>query len=182
MKKNLANYITASRVVIAIVLLFEPSISPFFIVLYTLGGFTDMIDGFIARKLRTESILGSKLDTLADLFFGLIIVKVLFQYANLFFIIWFFIIAFLKILAITIHAIKFKQFVILHTYLNKTMGLLLFLSVYIMGSHYISIYFIITCALGIITALEEILLSLTSNQLYLDRKSFFIKENINRKI
>ena len=40
-----------------------------FYALYTVAGFSDMIDGAVARKTDTVSELGSKLDTIADIVF-----------------------------------------------------------------------------------------------------------------
>ena len=65
----MANIITCIRIICSIVLIFvEPFSIPFF-TLYLLAGFTDMIDGTIARKTATVSEFGSKLDTAADIFF-----------------------------------------------------------------------------------------------------------------
>lgn len=50
-------------------MLFFPVFSPFFFVFYLLAGFSDMIDGKIARKTNTASEFGAKLDTVADLIF-----------------------------------------------------------------------------------------------------------------
>ena len=40
-----------------------------FYALYTVAGFSDMIDGAVARKTDTVSELGSKLDAIADIVF-----------------------------------------------------------------------------------------------------------------
>ena len=69
MRKNTANIITGFRIVFSIVMLFFPVFSPLFFVFYLLAGFTDMIDGTIARKTNTASEFGAKLDTFADLLF-----------------------------------------------------------------------------------------------------------------
>lgn len=67
MRKNTANIITGSRIVFSIVMLFFPVFSPLFFVFYLLAGFSDTIDGTIARKTNTASEFGAKLDTVADL-------------------------------------------------------------------------------------------------------------------
>ena len=71
MKGNVqvANAITSMRILCSIALLFCPACSTVFYVLYIGAGFTDMIDGTIARKTNTVSELGSKLDTIADFVF-----------------------------------------------------------------------------------------------------------------
>ena len=72
MKKQIANLITAFRMVCSMGMLFCPVFSGWFYGLYLLGGMTDMIDGTIARKTGSVSELGAKLDTAADLSFVLV--------------------------------------------------------------------------------------------------------------
>lgn len=67
--KNMANIITGCRILCSILLLFVPAFSPTFYILYSVSGFTDMIDGAIARKTNTASEFGSRLDTIADIAF-----------------------------------------------------------------------------------------------------------------
>ena len=56
----MANFVTVLRIILSIAMLFCPAFSPAFYVLYLLAGFTDMIDGAIARKTHTESDFGSR--------------------------------------------------------------------------------------------------------------------------
>ena len=65
----MANIITGCRILCSIFLLFVPAFSHAFYVLYLAAGFTDMIDGTIARKTNTASEFGSRLDTIADIIF-----------------------------------------------------------------------------------------------------------------
>ena len=67
--RNLANIITASRILLTIVMIFLPTLSSEFMIVYSLAGISDVLDGFIARKTKTVSKLGSKLDSVADLTF-----------------------------------------------------------------------------------------------------------------
>ena len=60
MKKHLANIVTASRIMVSIVLLFFDATSLPFYITYLLCGFSDMIDGTIARKTNSVSDFGSK--------------------------------------------------------------------------------------------------------------------------
>ncbi|MGX8773452.1 MAG: CDP-alcohol phosphatidyltransferase family protein, partial [Bacillota bacterium] len=63
----MANIITGIRIVCSIALLFVPVFSSGFYALYLIAGFSDMIDGIVARKTGTASDFGSKLDTVADI-------------------------------------------------------------------------------------------------------------------
>ena len=69
MKKQAANFITLNRIFGSILLLFFPVFSLGFYILYLFCGFTDMVDGTIARKTNTESAFGARLDTVADFVF-----------------------------------------------------------------------------------------------------------------
>ncbi len=63
----MANIIRGIRIVLSVALLFCPALSPTFYALYIVAGFSDMIDGAVARKTGTVSEFGSKLDTVADI-------------------------------------------------------------------------------------------------------------------
>ena len=65
----MANIITGCRILCSIFLLFVPAFSSTFYILYLVAGFTDMIDGPIARKTNTANEFGSRLDTIADIVF-----------------------------------------------------------------------------------------------------------------
>ena len=69
--ERMANIITSCRILCSILLLFFPAFSPAFYVLYWLAGFTDVIDGIVARsnKNRSDSAkaFGIQIDSLSDL-------------------------------------------------------------------------------------------------------------------
>ena len=69
MIKNVANILTGFRILSSILLLCFPVFSEAFYSIYLLCGFSDMIDGTIARKTNSASELGAKMDTVADLVF-----------------------------------------------------------------------------------------------------------------
>lgn len=77
MKKHLANIVSLSRVAGAIALFFFNTISTPFLIIYVLCGFTDLIDGPIARKTNSTSPLGATLDTVGDVATYLALTKVL---------------------------------------------------------------------------------------------------------
>lgn len=66
-----ANYLTVSRIliipVIVVLLLFEGKLVSFITALiFSIASITDWMDGYIARKQQTVSVLGKFLDPLAD--------------------------------------------------------------------------------------------------------------------
>ena len=69
MIKYIANIVTSCRILGSALLLVCPAISIEFYVIYIICGFSDMIDGTIARKTNSTGDLGAKIDTAADLVF-----------------------------------------------------------------------------------------------------------------
>lgn len=129
MRKKLANVITNFRIICSVCLLFCPVFSGVFYFMYLFCGITDMVDGTIARKTNTVSELGARLDTAADMvFIAVCFVKIL-PLMNLpvWLWIWIAVIAAMKIGIIVWGFISSKKLISLHTRLNKTTGILLFL-------------------------------------------------------
>ncbi len=123
-RKNIANIFSLSRLVFSIFLFFKPLFSPWFFTLYILCGVSDVLDGFLARKLRIESRFGKHFDSFCDFFFILVCVYKIYGFVftdkTIFLLIT--VIFILKLISF----LKFKN---LHTFANKISGLLLFLSV-----------------------------------------------------
>ena len=114
---------------LSVALLFCPALSPLFYGLYLAAGFSDMIDGAVARKTGTVSELGSRLDSLADtVFVAVCLVKllpVLDVPAWLY--VWTAVIAMIKLVNIVIGYIRQKEFIAVHSIINKVTGGLLFI-------------------------------------------------------
>ena len=129
MKKHIANILTGFRILGSMLLLFVPVFSGAFDCGYLLCGFTDMIDGTVARLTNSASRFGEKLDTAADIVF---VTAALIKFLpNLPIPQWLWIwgvgIAAVKIGNILLGYVFQKEFTALHTVLNKVTGLLLFL-------------------------------------------------------
>ena len=129
MKKHIANIITGSRIIFSLPFLFIPLPSVWFYVLYLFCGFSDMIDGAIARKAGAVSKFGARLDTVSDFVFMFVctvkIVPILNISVGLW--IWIALIALIKILNIALVLIRKKKLISIHSVLNKITGLALFL-------------------------------------------------------
>ena len=159
--RYIPNFLSSLRIILSLLLFYLDPTRLYFLLIYISCGITDILDGFIARKINATSEFGSKLDSFADM---IIIFVILFKFVptmdlNKMMIFWLIGIAILKLLCILIVFIRFNQFGMVHTYMNKLTGLLI----------YIYIIFIFAS----ITALEEILIDLTMKSLELDRKSYF---------
>ena len=163
--ERMANIITSCRILCSIVLLFFPTFSPAFYVLYCLAGFTDMIDGAVARKTDTVSEFGSSLDTIADTVLAAIcLIKLL---PNLTIPIWLWIwigtIAGIKVTNIIVGFIVQKKFVAEHTIINKITGAVLFILPLTLPLIDLNYSGIVICVIATFAALHEGHLIMTKN-------------------
>ena len=128
MKKALANNITIIRIVCSIALLFCPVFSSAFYTMYLTAGFSDMVDGWVARRTHTASELGAKLDTIADVVFVIVCLVKLLPVLDIpvWLYVWIGILALIKIINIISGFVVQKRFVAVHSTMNKVTGLLLF--------------------------------------------------------
>ncbi len=160
----LADILTLMRVVCGVMILFFPAFSGWFYGLYLWGGFTDAIDGTVARKMNTAGKNGEKLDTAADIiFFGAVIAKIVLSYA---FPSWvtagIIIIAAIKCLSIFMGLFRHRRFIAVHSILNKVTGIILFAIPLIIGCPQAEIIltavFIIALITAAAAAFEELIL------------------------
>ena len=129
MKKHIANIITGSRIVLSLPLLFISLSSAWFYALYLLCGFTDMIDGTVARKTKSASEFGARLDTVSDFVFMTVALIKFVPYLRIsvWLWIWIGVIAMMKLGNAVWGFVRTKKLISPHTVLNKVMGLLLYL-------------------------------------------------------
>lgn len=151
----LANIITSCRIILSVIMLFFPAFSTVFYSLYLTAGFTDMIDGTVARKLGTNSEFGAKLDTFADMVFVAVVAYKLYPLIKITKAIWIGLIAVIKVINLIYGFMVQKQFVSVHTIANKITGFMLFifpLTLPIVNIRYTSI---VVCAMATFAALQE---------------------------
>ncbi|MBO5165602.1 MAG: CDP-alcohol phosphatidyltransferase family protein [Lachnospiraceae bacterium] len=133
-KKNIPNYITVLRIVGTVCLLFLEPLSLEFYIIYTLSGFSDVVDGYIARKWKLTSEFGAKLDSIADLlFYAVMVLKILpLLIKKLPLGVWIAVgvVLLIRAAAYIVAAFKYKSFASLHTYMNKMTGAGVFLLPY----------------------------------------------------
>ena len=119
------------RIVGAISLVFFDVVSVTFWVVYFACGISDMLDGYLARKLRCESKTGALLDSLVDLVFVVCccykLIPVLAFPKWLW--IWGGVIVAIKAINQISALVRYKKFHFPHTIANKVTGALLFLGV-----------------------------------------------------
>ena len=129
MKKHIANIITGSRIVFSLPLLFIPLSSAWFYGFYLLCGFTDMIDGTVARRTNSASEFGARLDTVSDFVFMIVALIKFVPHLHIpvWLWIWIGVIAMMKLGNAVWGFVRTKELISPHTVLNKITGLLLFL-------------------------------------------------------
>ena len=157
MTKHLANIFTGFRICGSILLLFFPNFSVAFYITYILCGFSDMIDGTIARRTNSASRFGSQRDTIADFIFLVVSLFKLLPAINLpgWLWIWSGMIAVIKISNIIWGYVSQKQFISFHTMMNKVTGLLLFLWPLTIPFGEMKYIAIAVCSVATISAIQE---------------------------
>lgn len=170
--KHLANGITASRFVFAGLLLWTEPFSAFFWAWYLCGGVSDFLDGPVARKLYQQSETGAELDSAADFLFILCVGVAVVRSAV--FPVWMLIcaliIALVRLAAYGVGYYRYHTFSALHTVLNKVTGALLFAFPVLYRLLGRSMAFWIICGVAFVSAAEELILTIRSEELDRDRK------------
>ena len=131
MLRHIPNIITSLRFLgAACLLLCNPSGAAFWVI-YGLCGLSDMMDGYLARRLHAESKTGSVLDSVADICFIACCVIGLLPVIRIPTWLWIWAggIVVIKLVNQVLALIVCKGFCFPHTAANKLTGLLLFLSV-----------------------------------------------------
>lgn len=128
MKKYLANIVTSSRIIGAIILFMCNDFSNLYLGCYIYCGFTDFIDGPIARKTGSASSLGAALDTIGDVLTYLSFVKILVMQGLIppWLLIWLGTNIVFGFVAAFFALKKFNKFYLPHTYLGKGLGAFIF--------------------------------------------------------
>lgn len=114
--KNVANYISISRIIMSIILLVTEIFSITFYIIYIYCGISDMLDGFIARKSKNESKIGARLDSASDIIFVIVAMIKILPILNLTngIMIWVVFIVFIKIVNVICSYIYYKKIVLQH--------------------------------------------------------------------
>ncbi len=153
----MANALTICRIVLCAALLMPGAFSLPFFVIYVLAGLTDMLDGFIARKTGTESELGARLDSIADLVLAIVcLLKILPAIdVPVWLWVWVAAIALVKAANVVSGLVVEKRLIMPHTIANKIAGLTSFLVPLIIPLFGITAPAIIACTAATFAAVQE---------------------------
>ncbi len=168
----LPNVITCIRIVFSLFLFTIVPHTMNFWVIYIVCGMTDVCDGYLARKWDVSSKKGALLDSIADLLF---IIALLYAFIpeialKSWMLIWIIIIAVIRILSILVGIFKYRTLAFIHTYGNKLSGLLLFYFPIFLKVTGLKTTVIVICTVAIISAIEELVIMISSKSLDRDRK------------
>lgn len=180
--KQIPNAITILRMLLTVALCFLLARPVAFIVVYLLCGATDVLDGWLARRLRVVSPLGAKLDSAADLlFFGasMVALAYLLRRTSAGYVgVLLGIVVAVRAANLIITRRRFAQWGILHTLGNKLAGLLLFLSipVCIWRGGFPAWVTIPLFAVALLSSVDELLVLLTRDVYDPDAKGLLFRQ------
>jgi len=157
----MANVLTAIRILCGVLIQCFPTFSGWYYGLYLLGGFTDAIDGTVARKTGEASAFGAKFDTAADFLFTLAMAFKILRTVSFpaWLLIWIMLIAAGKIACHLVGYFRYHDFKTVHSILNKVCGGATFTVPLLIGcdyAHQIKTVAVITvCVLATVAAFAE---------------------------
>lgn len=155
--KNIANYISISRIIMSIALIITKTFSIPFYILYMFCGISDMLDGYLARKYKATSEKGAQIDSIADIVFILVsMIKILpvLNFSKLVYM-WTITIAIIKIYNFIWGYVYYKRLVMPHTIANKITGFMLFAVPLIIRYVDVVILETIICTVATFVAIQE---------------------------
>ena len=171
------NILTAFRIVGSLCLLFfrPPSLS--FYILYSLCGFSDVLDGWIARSTGTTSELGAKLDSIADLLFYFVMVMGIMPVLIDILPVWLWaatgVVVLLRLASYLTAAIKYGRFASMHTYMNKVTGAAMFTMPYCLLAPCAVALCAVICLIAGLSSLEELIIHLVRREYNSGVKTIF---------
>ena len=177
-KAMIPNCITSLRIIGSALLLLAKPFSPYFFIVYTVCGVSDVLDGFLARALNAESETGSILDSISDIMFysAMLFHIVPYLIPILPLPIWYAVAVILavRLCAYLIAGIKYRRFASIHTYANKITGGALFCVPYLIHIFDPIAVCSAVCIIGGYASMEEILIHVFSNKYSPNVKSIFL--------
>ena len=181
MKLDLPDILSLSRVVGAVLLLFTTPLSLLFLAVYGYCCITDVLDGFLARRSRSENRQGQILDSTADIVLTVCLLACLIPFLPWegWMITWIAIIAVIRIISLGIGSMRFGQIALLHTYGNKLSAFLRYLAPFLLAFVDLTPMMIVLCTITTLTSLEDLYINLKSDSLDSNVRSF-LSINDNR--
>lgn len=169
---HIPNVITCFRIVLSPILLLVAPWSSSFFVIYFICGLSDICDGYLARKWKVSSKYGAAIDSIADFIFIIILLLIFIPILDLkgWMLIWIGIITVIRFLSVIIGACKYHTVAFIHTYGNKVAGFLVICFPILIRAAGLAITVAIICTVAIASAIEELIIMISSDSLDRDKK------------
>ena len=153
----MANVITDIRIACGLSLFFCAPFSKWFYLIYLLGGVSDVLDGYVARRTGAETEFGAKLDTAADVVFFAAVLIAMMKAVRfpLWLTVWIIGIAVIKCVNVISGFVLCKRFVAAHTAANRLCGILFFIIPLCMNSVHWQPVAVLTCIAATFAAIQE---------------------------
>lgn len=159
LRQNAANIITCIRILATGVMICLPTLSIPFLAVYAFAGFTDVLDGCVARGLKITSEFGSKLDSISDLIFFLTMMIKIFPllttYLPAIVMAAIYAIFGLRILIYVYVGLTRRRLQSSHSIFNKATGFLLYFVPFVIKTSFFHVYASIICGIAFIAAVNE---------------------------
>lgn len=161
------NMLSLARIALAIVLLFIDPYSGWFLLAYLTCGLTDVLDGYLARKLGATSAAGALMDAIGDLLmYGVILYLFLTVFTiPAWLVVWVVNLAAFRLLGWFISWVRLGRLVT-HTYLDRFTGILLFalLPVLLFFDLTLETPALIVCTIATVATMEVLVLAFLSRK------------------
>lgn len=180
---SIPNILSLSRILLSFAIFFVAEHPPILFAFVVLCGVTDVLDGFLARKLHCESDLGARLDSLGDLLYYSALAFYMIRYQMPLIqtyiggIITIFVI---KTLSLVVSKLRNGRIYSLHTYGNKLTGVLVVVSVCLILLTDTGLFVSILVIVGILSATEELLIMCLFKEPDVNIRSIFQRKNADR--
>ncbi len=143
----------------------------------------DILDGYVARKTKTTSKLGETLDSIADFIFITIVLVIfipLVAWEH-----WMIYciggVAFVRIASLAVGYAKYHAFAFLHTYANKITGIACACFPVMLKLLGLPVTVIVLCCVASLSALEELVITISSKKLVRNEKGLLFKYHNRRQ-
>ncbi len=172
MEVVIPNLISGLRIVLSFFLLLLTPEKIVFAIVYILCGLTDVLDGYLARKWEVTSKLGALLDSIADVIFIVVILVIFIPIIKWqsWMLVFIGVVAVIRCASVLVGKIRFHEIAFIHTYGNKAAGLVLFCFPFLYQIISLPVVVGIVCSAACVSALEELVIMSTSEELDRDRK------------
>ena len=174
MNPRIPNALSAARIAGAFLLLFTGGLNLPFLIIFTFCSVTDLADGYLARKHGLCTPTGEMLDSLADLALVLAMLAVLIPVMpwEPWMIAYIIAVATVRVVSASIGYLKYGKIALIHTFMNKSGGLLIRLAPYLMLFLDLDVIVATVCTVSMAAALEELAINLRSESLDRNLRSY----------